>query len=258
MNVFALLLIFCSIVIPLPGVGLAAAQIHLIMVGDTASTDIGATVTPDLEHMHQQTSAIAKLLHVHLEERTFIGSQVNSRQFFNALSSLKVDHDDLIIFYFSGHGYRTKSKDAHDPWPNLVFSLEHAGVDFLDVVDIIKEKNPRLVIALADSCNNYLAPGHIPVVKPAKKPLMRSLKLPKVNARFLFMEPAGEILISAASPGEVSWGTLKGGLFTNAFLFSLSQAIDRPQLPDWAQILSEASDSVLENQTPQNYINISY
>lgn len=258
MNIFVQFLIFCSLLTPFSGMGLAATQIHLIMVGDTASTDIGATVAPDLEHMHQQTSTIAKLLHINLEESTFIGPQVNSRQFFHALSSLKIDHDDLVIFYFSGHGYRTKSKDARDPWPNLVFSLEHAGVDFLDVVDIIKEKNPRLVIAIADSCNNYLAPGYIPVVKPAKKRLMRSLKLPEANAHFLFIEPVGEILMSAASPGEVAWGTLKGGIFTNALLFSLSQAIDGPQLPDWAQIVLEASDSVLENQTPQNYINISY
>lgn len=246
----------CFIYLFCPCAPLSGAQIQLVMVGDTSS-DIGITIVPDLVNMHKQIGKIAQILDIEIHEKVFTGSSVQSEFFFQELNTIESAPDDIFIFFFSGHGYRTKNKDAINQWPNLFFSVEKNGVDFEDIVNIIKEKNPRLILAMADSCNNYIPQWLYPVIKPKKK-LARMLVLPEINAHLLFMAPKGEILISAASPSELAWATDEGGIFSNSFHYTLSKAIEGGIPPDWAQILVRASEAVEGKQTPQYHLNIDY
>jgi len=231
--------------------GIDAAQLHLVMVGDTASADIGKTVHPDLMHMHDTFSDIAEKLAIPLHEKLFFGAQVNFHEFFEEIAALEIESDDLVIFFFSGHGVRSAGKAESNPWPDLYFSLEKRGIDFLTVIDQFREKKPRLLLAIVDSCNDYLPTWHQPAKKRMRYYAARSVALPVINAHWLFMQPAGEILIAAASPAEKAWASRQsGGIFTSAFVFELSRALASAPLPDWGQILVDASVWVSDKQTP--------
>jgi hypothetical protein len=228
----------------------AAEEMHLLLIGDTSSA-IGKWISPDLERMKQQMAEVAGLLQCPLHVVELSDEAATIDHVFAAMDQIHVAPDDIFIFYFSGHGYRTRAKDATiNPWPNLLFSVQREGVDFLDVVDAIREKSPRLLLAIADSCNSLLPDWLFPVRHAKSRRSLSMEEIKQYNANVLFRNLRGEILIAAASPEEQAWCTAQGALFTMAYSNALTRAIEGSIASDWSEILANASAAVQEKQTP--------
>lgn len=232
---------------------LEAAVLHAIIVCDTTADNIGSSVEADLRKIHLEVSRIAANTDLTLNEKKFSSREVNENVL-NYIESQTFSSDDVVFFFFSGHGYRTDSKQGNI-WPYLFFTPIGKGVDFSTISQSLAQKQPHLMIAIADCCNNvipeFFAP---PTLKKKHLALALTNNLLVQNYRELFLNHSGSIIISSSKPGELSWGTRSGGIFTLAFFESMDKEIHGSQQADWQVILSNASLKVIKRdlgQTPQ-------
>jgi len=226
-----------------------AAKIHAIVVCDTHADGIERSVKADYKHIRREIRKISKYTKLKARIKRFTGYKVDS-DILEAVEKLKVKPDDVILFYWSGHGKRFESQE--DPWPVFDFEHDSQTVSQYTVTQELMNKNPRLIISIADCCNDLAAMG-LPV--PYKK---RNYKITRENYRTLFLDSSGTYIATAASPGEVSFGLNgnsremdlpAGGFFTNAFLESLHEetAETNPDL-SWELVFELAVNKTLEYQ----------
>jgi hypothetical protein len=235
-----------------------AANIHAIVVCDTLADSIGASVTEDLKKVHQELVKISANTHLKLQEKQFTSKDVNGK-ILDYIKHQTFGNDDVVLFFFSGHGYRTDTKH-NNIWPNMYLTPENIGIDFYLVVKTLAEKEPRLIIAIADCCNNIIPEEFEPVkIKRTEFYMGASSQVVRRNYQNLFLNHSGTIIMSSSKPGEYSWGTRRGGLFTLALFESLNKEILSPQLADWYVLLDRASLNVVKrdlSQTPQYETNL--
>ncbi len=234
-----------------------AATMHVIYLGDTNDETIGYTVHLDIRHLQKETTRIAR--HTGLTKREIIltGHKNTSNQVMRALNTLNIARDDVVFFYYSGHGFRTHTKD--NPWPNIVFMKEWKGMDLNFIVNRLKEKNPRLLIALSDCCNNPIpahgAPELVrgPVAKSIQKRAASPDSLLRANYRRLFLEAQGTVIAVAAKKGHVAKSTtVSGGNYTFVFLNVLQHYTKSTAQATWVDIL-DTTKELLKNKQVGDY-----
>lgn len=236
-----------------------AANIHAIIVCDTLAENIGDSVEEDLKIVHRELVKISNNTNLALREKQFLGENVNE-EILIYLENSTFQSDDVVVFFFSGHGYRTDTK-YENRWPNLFFTPTKIGVDFDLIVKIMEEKKPRLIISIADCCNNIIPDESAPTtISKREFYLGVSMNFVKRNYEELFLNQSGSIIMSSSRPGELSWGTRYGGLFTLTFFKSLNKELLSSQSPDWTVLLDRASIQIAKkqslNQTPQYEVNL--
>ncbi len=245
---------------------ISAAEIHAIFVGDT-SNDVGLyNAQKSLDQMQREVKRIAAFNDLPLNITVFEGFDTRIQTITNTLDQIKINPDDIIIFFIVTHGCRPSNKN--NKWPDLIFPFDQSNVDFQEINQILTAKKPRLLLSIAEACNIFENQSDKPTISPTA-PLNSGSKSPeylsKDNAEFqfirqgnprlkklyrtLFTETQGTIIISSASPGESSLG----GLFVHKLLQSIFEADgDLPGPPPiWKTILKSASKQV--NDEVQNY-----
>lgn len=231
----------------------ANCDVITIVACDTHANNLQTAVRNDLVNIRNEAAKIALYTKLDLKELIFDGDTMEPKTFLSTLRSLKFAKDDIVFFYFSGHGYRTYSKEEANFWPDLFFTKAGEGVDYSQVLQILSSKNPKFLLAIADCCNNYLddltAP---PVIKQALKPNTTALEK---NYKKLFLEMKGSILIASSSVSEYSWSYPKGAVFTLAFIQSLTEETTRKSDPKWQVILNKTTQRIKRHQTPIYLIN---
>ncbi|MBF0289656.1 MAG: caspase family protein [SAR324 cluster bacterium] len=214
-----------------------AASLHAIIVADTNDRSIGKSTKVDFKNISAELENIAHATNLQLKKQTFTASAVTRENLVNAISNLQPALEDVVLFYYSGHGYRAEDKKSK--WPTL--SVDE-GLDYTWVIEELKKKNPRLLITLSDACN---------VVIQGLLSSSRSMAKPrKENYKKLFLDFNGQVLISSSQPGEFSWGgSRNGGLYTSSFLKSLREALQTKN-PSWKTLLAKIPKtiSIQDNQ----------
>lgn len=229
---------------------LFSATMHVLLVGDTCAMELKTAIENDLRKMKNELRTAASQSGLHYKEIEISGVKATPEGVLAAAESIRLSADDTAVFYFAGHGYRFKSK-RRSPWPYLCLTRPFQGVDLDDLIDIYREKNPRLLLMIADCCNNVLPEQTAPV------PVLREWiekKLPKnskVNYRRLFAESNLEMIISASRKGEVAWCIPKGNIYTLAFLNHLKKELKKvPEDVSWENILKGAELESKQHQNP--------
>lgn len=202
--------------------------LHLVELTNDIVMDIGQQCSQDSKAMRSEIRGIAQLLGMNVQIYDVSGDQFSLVGLKRALKQLKASNDDVIMFHYSGHGFRFD--DQEDEFPQLSLCptgyedvLDNNYVGLSDVYEVLLAKNARLCIVLGDCCNSNIGVPR-PITQTSFLTRDRSnVSLDKL--RKLFLESRGSVISSAASPGEVSWCDLTGGMYTNAFLQSLRSEI---------------------------------
>lgn len=216
--------------------------IHLLELTNDIIMDIGQQCSQDSKAMRSEVRGIAQLLGMNVQIYDVSGDQFSLTGLKRALRQLKPSNDDVVIFHYSGHGFRFD--DQEDEFPQLSLCptgyeelLDNNYVGLSDVYEVLLSKQARLTIVLGDCCNSNLGVPR-PITQTAFLTRDRSnVSLEKL--RQLFLSAQGSVISSAASPGEVSWCDLNGGMYTNAFLQSLRSEISllAEGEPSWGNII---------------------
>lgn len=224
---------------------LQGATMHAILVGDTNDYSQGTTMHKDINNMHAELTKAANMTGMKYEVILTYGSSTNRDNILNQIDQLKIEPDDVVVAYFSSHGYRTRAKTS--PWPNIFFSNEYNGVELDLIIDMISQKGPRLLIAIADCCNNVIE-GVNTQKTFEKRPVARALSTTehiKLNYKNLFVKSAGVVIFTGSEPGDVSWGLIgRGGVLTLAFIHELKAAVNDNQPAEWEEMLSKLESRI--------------
>lgn len=232
------------------GVG-ECGELILFLNCDTQANNLEKSVFNDLQNIRDEALRISHYTGMPIREFTFDGSDLDPKSVFKSLKKLHVNNDDVVLYFFSGHGYRIPSR-GDNPWPYLYFSKYDKGVDYEKIMNILSSKQSRLLITIADCCNNVLDERYAP---PVYKFLGVKKNEDKIAHAYrqLFLETEGEILITSSEIGEFSWCYPKGALFTLAFIEEIKFETGKSDA-SWERILSRASYKVKKYQKPHYVI----
>lgn len=206
----------------------ATSTLHLVELTNTLIGDIGHQCFLDNQSMKSEVRGITRLLGMGLKEYEVAGENFKFTYLRDMLDSIKVGEDDVILFHYSGHGFRFD--DQQDSFPQLSLCsnefmdfMDNNYVALSDIHKVLDAKKARLCLVLADCCNSKAG---VPVpIAPNSLMKRDRTNYDKSRIEELFLRAKGSIISTAASPGEVSWCDMQGGMFTNAFLQSLRNEI---------------------------------
>ena len=220
------------------------AALHAIIVGDTNDPNIGVGVEADMKHILEFINHIGRntpwnqqgTLKVFVTRSVFGGNpreeRLSHRNLRAALANVPAGEDDVILFYYSGHGM---GDDAGQTiWPSLYF--EDNAFAYEQLLAPLQAKNPRLLIIITDACNNFS--DWMPEMQFSAAKRMAKAAPIEQNYRELFLNQRGYILATSSIPGEISLAasTRPGSLFTNDLLMRIYQQLQSPSPPSWNRI----------------------
>lgn len=228
------------------------ARLHLVIVANTEDETIGNTCVLDKDRTLKTFKDLAEFLGIGFNPKVIFGNTFNKQNVQTAVQSLYPSPKDIVVFYYSGHGFNDPK--ANKSFPNMALSnksFEDALASSLNIEDVyndIKRKGARLNLVISDCCNN----------DPEDKMDM-SCDIPRTrsstlgwsleNCKALFMnEKPLSILMTAAQKGEKSTGNgTYGGFFTSQFRSNLTNYFGFFQkYPTWEVILAEAKKETTE------------
>lgn len=227
-----------------------AANLIAFIASDTLDESIGTSVNLDFEHIRTEMKNVANYTGLNLKEILMKDRANTTKTFLQNLKSLRANNDDVIVFYYAGHGYRTYSK-GDSPWPNLVFTQEakhqHKGIEYDYVIHTLMEKQPRLLLTIADVCNSFTSRAP-PIVTKKAMATAPNIERIRANYKHLYLDEVGMINVTSAKMGELATGNYEdGGAFTKAFLDSLKNETENASVASWHTILERASAKVTQD-----------
>ena len=225
---------------------------HLIIVANTEDDKIGNTCMLDKNRTLKMYKDLAGFMGVAFKPKEIFGDTYSKENVQKAVMDLYPASQDIVVFYYSGHGF--SDPGAGRQFPNMALSgksyedAKRNSWSIEDVFNIIKKKGARFNLVISDCCNNSLDDNpnitcDIPQTRTSE--LGWSIE----NCKTLFMNPKPtSILVTAAQKGEMSSGNgIVGGYFSNEFRSNLITYF-KPlhNYPTWAGVLSEVKTSTIE------------
>ncbi|HNE25007.1 MAG TPA: caspase family protein [Leptospiraceae bacterium] len=214
---------------------LQAQTLHMLIVADTADASIGSSTLADLQNMQNKAREIASNSGMKLNMKVLKSPEFNGTTTLAAVQAINPGPNDTVFFYYSGHGYRTR--ESKTKWPNMYVKKPQPGLEFSKVLEILDQKNPRLVIALGDLCNSFSDQSE------RSANLRAFAELQPSNYKKLFVEFSGRVYASGSKPGQYSFAMEDGGAFTNQWLQALGTEL-RAEEPSWKRLMAVATKPI--------------
>lgn len=195
-----------------------------------------------------------------------------------AVINLSCDPEDIIVFYYIGHGGRPENEDVNaHPFPQM-FLAQNSDSRLIPlewVHNTLKDKGARFTLTIGMCCNVKdpnmsikTAPSFHTTVNYGNA-FVASTGVQAIQE--LFLETKGDIIATSASPSESSWGAVGfgdfGGIddYTACFVDLFNQRAESGKI-EWKPFFNEVGMYVKEvnkqmrrpgTQTPIYHPNIS-
>ncbi len=205
------------------------SKMHFIMAANTRESSIGISCTIDERALENEFRDIAKTLNIDFVKHIIMDDTYSKENLNAEIDKLQPGKNDIVVFAYSGHGFRWN--DQTDQYPNMdLRSSEYMKVSeanslsAADVYNAITKKGARLNIILTDCCNSKIGRNQITTsgFLNTKSDVNPNL----VRLQRLFMTAKGNIMAAAAQPGEFATGNnADGGIFTHSFIQALREEI---------------------------------
>jgi len=260
---FPLLFVCMSL---LPSLAAQQTTLHLITSIDYINDDIAEGCRKDGEKAVELFGAVAQDAGLAFQHHPLQFERFVVEEF---LQYFECGPDDVVVFFYSGHGTRYEEDGSEWPWPYLYYCQRGAGEDpeacelDMDVVEqILVEKGPRMTIVLGDSCNDVQdSEDANEYLKEAAD--FRDDPDPDAAESFANLELItlfqGQIIASASSPGQTSnTNSDHGSYFANEFFHFLFEALTGQSATSWEEILTRTKEKVRQvspGQIPQFCVN---
>lgn len=232
------------IVMILTSMAIAAygATFHAIIFANTEDSSIGKTVEVDLGRMSIEMTTIAKSIGYPIKKYFYYGSKDRfNRSNLNAvISNLSCGPDDIIFFYYSGHGGRAQNGSSKFPEMllNVNESLRLSHLQpLMDVYQRLKEKKARFTLVMGDLCNSVIS-GYSRDSNVPKGATVLSKETCEVYKN-LFLNVKGGLIAASSEPGYTSGCYLEtGGHMTHSFLSMLQYCVNNNRGVSWEELMN--------------------
>lgn len=238
-------------------------RMHLLIVADTLDKTIGSAVAQDVNKVIALFDGISSYLGITRITHVIYGDTYNKTTVQNAIAKLKPAPADIVIFYYSGHGFRIPEKPAWK-YPNMKLknykilrtsfrdSLSWLKADrqanityslnMEEVYNAIVKKGARFNLVMSDCCNDDIFAASVETTKPSKTK-GSGVEWNEENIRSLFLNKTPlSLLVTAAVSGQRS-RTKKGfgSIYTDYFKSSLEMYCSKLKTNvTWDQVLQNA------------------
>lgn len=173
-----------------------------------------------------------------------------------ALNKLRPTKNDMVIFYYSGHGFHNKKMpdkifpffDLRDPAKPLFFNeLETQTLNVQDIYETITKKGARFNLVLSDCCNDTVAMPKRKWYDVTKKKGLSKANFANVKSLFMSKQPVN-LLMTAATKDEQAIVTPSfNSYFTYFFLQSLTTYLGPEKgLPTWSQVMAATQSQTIK------------
>ncbi len=241
--------LFLALIAILLIAGNASAQtLHVINFCNTLDPRIGCA--EDYDRTIRESSLIGEFLGYGVSFYCGEGEDCSKDKLMGTLSSLACKKDDVILFYYSGHG--TRSSQDKSEFPQMCLKYEgYEEENFVAVHTVVEElskKDARFTLVVTDCCNNT-APG-VSVKSLVSKdggPISdEDMNAIARNYRKLFLENPGMVVVTSSKKGQTSaGGEGMGGLFSIQFFENSLYAAVTGVIPaTWNDVLKDTYDGV--------------
>lgn len=221
--------------------GLNAKTIRAIAFCNTIDKKVGQAAVVSHDMFNNELSNLAYLLNYEYDFVDYVGTDCSKENLEKAISSVTSSPDDIIVFYYFGHG--TRSEGQTSPFPQMCLKYEIYDQDkFVPVQYVINrlEKQPAHLKLIVSMCCNNVVGGVSP--KNTMCEAMGPTSLNRINVenyKKLFNDFSGTLAITGSEPGQYSWcNSQYGGIFDVVF-WAAMEAVGNDELPaDWNTIFS--------------------
>ena len=238
-------------------------KIHAIVFCNTDDPKIGESCYNDQKRFAEQLGIIETAIGSEEDWQVFIGKECNKPNLERAISNLNCGPNDVIFFYYSGHGVHAKA-DPVDGWlPQMCLNYESYDQDkFVPVTyvrDQLKSKPARLSIILTDCCNNEASWVSVKSLSDQKDvPVVSEIDVNRLKK--LFYENRGIVIATSSKRGQVSYGPKDGGCFSVAFWDEIYRVEQGKGEANWESVMEETKKRTLNytsnKQEPVYKINV--
>ena len=231
-------------------------KLFLIVVANTNDEKIGVTSKKDFDEVSQTFTTLAANLGIKLVATKIMGDQFNKQNLNLALANLKKQKPspiDIVIFYYSGHGFRFSNDVSRYPRMSLRSNpdqdLNKNNMEIEEVYNQIVQLGARVNIVLSDCCNQDIG-ASVPVGRDVLKTRFggynttaQSLNMVNCNALFFSKQPVS-IIAAAAEEKQLATGNpALGGFFTYYFKALLDKTLYSFGVnKSWLRLLLEAKE----------------
>jgi Caspase domain len=209
----------------IPTIDFTRSTLHLVLVSNSNDARLGMGFMANHRKLKSLFTDIAGSCNLNLDLVEVSGDNFRRSNILSAVSNLYTAPNDIIIFYYSGHGFRYP--DQQSGWPRMDLRA-NAFKDFVDtnslsidtdVYQPLKRKGARLTIVIGECCNTVPEAEPISADPMLIAPGENILSADKAKS---LMNKKGDILIATSSPNEPSvYYVSIGGFFCNNFVTSL-------------------------------------
>lgn len=237
---FAVINIFLVAIQPVQSQSLHA----IIFAGtDDASETLRQGISKTCSELETELRTVAGQLNIRASIDVYSGSRFTYINLQNALNNLNPGHNDVVFFYYIGHGINKPQVDHK--WPQLAFPELVQGsptrlVPFKEIVTKLESYSQRLLIAMAEACND--TEGRIDYY-PEEILGMASLSLnirDTERIKDLYLRSEGSIVCSSSEAGQTSIvSAYSGGYFGSSFLELHKEMTSISGIADWNTLLEK-------------------
>lgn len=241
-------------------------KLYLLVVADTLDKEIGPACSLDITRTLQTFKGIADTLGIKFVPKVITGASYSKKNVELGIANLKPAPADIIVFYYSGHGFR-KQEEAGKRFPNIKLKTNHTttqdvylnSLNIEDIFNTIKKKPARFNLVLSDCCNNDIESTNSTGSKPGQTK-GSGVEWSLDNCRKLFLDPARmSVLATAADNGQRACSKNSFGSFFSFYLAtSLENYCSRLKTNvSWDQVLQDTKTQTI-NKAKRTYCDKPY
>ena len=207
----------------------------LVLVDARPDDPISQSIRADMMNITKWLDILEKRNIIKVERTLIQGEKATLATIQQSLQNMQSNKDDVLLFYFSGHGGMEQGETFINTHDDKFFFRK-------DLTKILTEKQGRLRIAITDACSNAIDGYSV------SRSLSRAAKA--ANGDFdeiyktLFYNYEGMLDIAASSKGEYAWSTDDlGGFFTHYFI---KEGMLKNPSANWNDVFEKAKDRTVQ------------
>ncbi|MBC7475836.1 MAG: caspase family protein [Candidatus Sericytochromatia bacterium] len=211
-------------------------KMFLIIVANTNDETVGKSAKSDLQNVSSLFNKLAEnvsiktIIPIYISGNDFNKASVNAA--IAQLEQAKPTSDDIVIFYYSGHGFRLPGDKSL--YPNISFRnvknrKDNVVGDYLPLEDVYKRISalkPNVCLVLGDCCNANIYQNPVigsDLIQPKGGGFLGAFN-PKAAEKLFFPNAPVSMIIGSVEEDHLSLGNPQiGGYFTHFFTAELEK-----------------------------------